>query len=132
MAATISRAALAAAHALAVDRDAELVVLSVATDVPVLAAGDVGYAMVVADPAPRAAARAELDAAVAELSGTVPVRGELLEGHPGHELVERAARLDLLVAGSKGHGAVGRVVLGSMSHHLMCNSPVPVVVVAAQ
>jgi nucleotide-binding universal stress UspA family protein len=71
----------------------------------------------------------ELEEAVAELAGTVPVSSELLDGDPGQALVERAANLDLLIAGSKGHGALGRVVLGSVSHHLMCNAPAPVLVV---
>jgi nucleotide-binding universal stress UspA family protein len=124
-----SRAALASAHTLAQERGSELVVLRAFTAIPMLAAGDIGYGFVVPEAASSGAAQMQLEDAVAKLVGTVPVSGELLEGDPGHALVERAADLDLLIAGSKGHGALGRVVLGSVSHHLMCNSPAPVLVV---
>jgi nucleotide-binding universal stress UspA family protein len=66
------------------------------------------------------------------LADTVPVSGELLDGDAGHALEARAAQLDLLVAASKGHGPLGRVTVGSVSHHLMCNSPAPVLVVPPQ
>ena len=127
------RRALAAAHALAAERGAQLVVLRVhAAALPALAAGDVGYGFVVADSTTRDLAQAELDEAVAEVAGAVPVSGELLEGDTGEALVQRAARLDLLVASSKGHGPLGRVTVGSVSHHLMCNSPTPVLVLPAE
>jgi nucleotide-binding universal stress UspA family protein len=124
-----SRCALAAAHALAQERGSELVVLRVFTAIPMLAAGDIGYGFAVPEVASSGAAHMELEQAVAELAGTVPVSGEFLDGDPGHALVERAAGLDLLIAGSKGHGVLGRAVLGSVSHHLMCNAPAPVLAV---
>jgi nucleotide-binding universal stress UspA family protein len=70
-----------------------------------------------------------LDAAADRLGDSVDASCELLEGDAGAALVERAADLDLLVAGSKGHGPLGRALRGSVSHHLMCNSPAPVLVV---
>jgi nucleotide-binding universal stress UspA family protein len=124
-----SRSALTVAHALAQQRGAELVVLRAVNPVPVLAAGDVGYGFVVPEATTSAVAQSELDTAVSAMTGARPVSGELLDGDAGHALAQRAADLDLLVAGSKGHGVLGRVVLGSVSHHLMCNSPAPVLVV---
>jgi nucleotide-binding universal stress UspA family protein len=124
-----SRAALAAGHAITADNDADLVVLSCFSGIPVLATGGVGYGVVIDEPELRASAQTELDQAVAGLAGDVPVTGELLEGDPGILLAQRAAALDLLVVGSKGHGTFGRVLLGSVSHQLMCHSPTPVLVV---
>jgi nucleotide-binding universal stress UspA family protein len=127
-----ARAALAAAHGLATELGAQLVVLEVFAPVPVLAAGAIGYGGVADECELRAAAREELDAAVAGLGGAAAVAGELLEGDPGRRLAQRSADLDLLVVGSKGHGALGRVLLGSVSHHLMCDAPTPVLVMSPQ
>lgn len=38
---------------------------------------------------------------------------------------------DVLVVGSRGHGLVAELVLGSVAHHLTHHSPVPVVVIPA-
>jgi nucleotide-binding universal stress UspA family protein len=125
-----ARAGLDAARAIAADRGAALVVLRVVSAVPVLAAGDVGYGFVAGAPDLHAAAQAELDDAVMGLAdGRAAVTGELLDGDPGIALAERSQDLDLLVLGSKGHGALGRVLLGSVSHHLMCEAAAPVLVV---
>jgi nucleotide-binding universal stress UspA family protein len=124
-----SCAALAAAHALAREHGAELVVLRAFSRVPVLAAGNVGYAAVINEPELHSAAQSELDEAVRNLGGEVPVTGELLDGDAGTALADRSAALDLLVVGSKGHGALGRILLGSVSHDLMCEASAPVVVV---
>lgn len=125
-----SRAALEAARELASEHRAELVVLRVFTPAPVLAGAEVGYAAVVDEPKVRAAAQSALDEAVYGVGDEITVTGELLEGDPGRALAERSAGLDLLVVGSKGHGALGRVLLGSVSHHLMSEAAAPVVVVS--
>jgi nucleotide-binding universal stress UspA family protein len=125
-----SQAGLDTARTLATQRDAELTVLRAFNHVPVLAAGDVGYGTVIDDPDLRAAARADLDEVVDRLGAAgVSVAGELLEGAPGLVLAERCKDLDLLVAGSRGHGRIGRVFLGSVSHYLMSHAAAPVVVV---
>jgi nucleotide-binding universal stress UspA family protein len=99
--------------------------------VPVLAAGDVGYGVVIDDPDLRDEAQVRLDAVVEGLRGrsAVAVSGELLDGDPALALAERSSDLDLLVVGSTGHGVFGRVLLGSVSHHLMCHSATPVLAV---
>jgi len=127
-----SRHALAAAHAIAADRGAELVVLRVYSAIPAMVVGDetaAAYAFAADPEEPQRAAQAGLDAAIAGLGGDVPVRGELMEGDPRAVLAERSADLDLLVVGSKGHGTLGRVLLGSVSHYLMHESAAPVLAV---
>ena len=58
--------------------------------------------------------------------GVAVVYAVSFEGDAGTALVERGRGLDLMVVGSKGHGALGRVARGTVSHHLMCNSSTPV------
>jgi nucleotide-binding universal stress UspA family protein len=78
--------------------------------------------------------RAVIDRAQAE-AGRVGVRCEadILEGDPV-ECIARAARTwnaDLLVVGSRGHGAVASALIGSVSRELLTQSPAPVMVVRA-
>jgi nucleotide-binding universal stress UspA family protein len=124
-----SRDALLAGHRLAVERGAELVVLRCFSRVPVVATVGIGYGVAIDEIGLRDVAQAELDEAVAGLGDDAPVTGELLDGDAGTVLAEHSGRLDLMVVGSKGHGALGRVLLGSVSHKLMCDSASPVLVV---
>jgi len=85
--------------------------------------------------AERAAARAELDAAVADAfphGATVGVDAALVEGDAGEQLVAEAAGADLLVVGSRGRSGIASVLLGSVSSHLVGHAPCPVVVVKAR
>lgn len=52
--------------------------------------------------------------------------------HPVAALVEAAEKADLLVVGSRGHGAVGSAVLGSVSRAVLHHAHVPVAVVREQ
>lgn len=53
------------------------------------------------------------------------------EGEPGPSIVEAAEseRADMVVVGSHGRGRVGRLVLGSVSDHVVRNAPCPVLIV---
>lgn len=53
------------------------------------------------------------------------------EGSPGEAIVEAALaeEADLIVVGSRGRGAVGRVLIGSVSDHVVRHAPCPVMVV---
>lgn len=59
----------------------------------------------------------------------VHVRPVLLEGPAASELVQLAKDADLLVLGSRGHGAFTGMLLGSVSEHCVAHATCPVVVV---
>ena len=61
----------------------------------------------------------------------VDFRVEIREGSPGRGLLEAAAErgADLIVVGRRGHGELTDLVLGSVGHHLIHHSRMPVVVV---
>src|SRR4051794_257083 len=50
-------------------------------------------------------------------------------GRPVPVLLDQASDADLLVVGSRGHGRVGEMLLGSVSQHLAGHAPCPVAVV---
>src|SRR5918997_1000540 len=54
-----------------------------------------------------------------ELAPGVDVRGELVEGPPASALVEAARTADLLVVGSRGHGGVASLLVGSGDHQVV-------------
>jgi len=62
------------------------------------------------------------------LEAPVPVRVVTEAGRAGAMLAEPAHDLDLLVMGSRDLGAVRRVVLGSVSTHVVRHAPCPVIV----
>jgi Universal stress protein family len=49
--------------------------------------------------------------------------------HPAEALVDLSADAELLVVGSRGHGVVGELLLGSVSHAVVLHAVCPVVVV---
>jgi nucleotide-binding universal stress UspA family protein len=61
----------------------------------------------------------------------VEADGAVLRGRPGSVLVEdaQAYGADLIIAGSRGHGAIASLVLGSVSAELVDHAPCPVLVV---
>jgi nucleotide-binding universal stress UspA family protein len=55
--------------------------------------------------------------------------GEVITGRPHDVLAAASADLDLLVCGSRGHGPVRSILLGSVSHSLVREAACPVLVV---
>jgi nucleotide-binding universal stress UspA family protein len=76
--------------------------------------------------------RAESVTELAELNAVLEVAAEPLveTGEPGPTICEVAARVgaDVVVLGSHGHGWLQRVLLGSVSHHVLQHAPCPVLV----
>ncbi len=79
--------------------------------------------------------RAEADLTVQEARGRLArpglyVEAAVLRGRPATAIVDRARsmRADLVVAGSRGHGRIESMVLGSVSSELIDHAPTPVLV----
>jgi len=53
-------------------------------------------------------------------------------GHPAPVLIEESQGADLLVVGSRGHGAFSGMLVGSVSIHCVNNASCPVVVVRSR
>jgi nucleotide-binding universal stress UspA family protein len=61
----------------------------------------------------------------------IPVTFLVWEGEPGESILEAATaeRADMIILGSHGRGPLGRLLLGSVSQHVVKLAAVPVVVV---
>ena len=70
---------------------------------------------------------------VAGQGGGPPVQvvPRVVQGHPAQVLLEAARGAQLLVVGSRGHGTLAGVLLGSVSQHCVQHAPCPVLVVPA-
>lgn len=66
---------------------------------------------------------------IALTEGPVTVQTEIVEGPPALVLLREAADAELLVVGSRGHGAFAGMLLGSVSEHCVHHATCPVVVV---
>ena len=88
---------------------------------------DVAWAVV------RDAGAAAIDRTVAGLDTQAPVK-PLVEGGGAGPVICRVAEdegADVVVVGSRGHGAIRRALLGSVSTYVSNNAPCPVVIVRA-
>lgn len=62
----------------------------------------------------------------------VPVEARVVQDHPVAALLREAKGADLLVVGSRGHGAFSGALLGSVSHYCTQHADCPVVVVRGE
>jgi nucleotide-binding universal stress UspA family protein len=125
-----SDAALEWAERLAQDTGASLELLTVSQFVPV--AMYPGVATYPTDAVMRDLhdeAESKMQEALDRVSDAVPSEGRVLDGPITTSLVEAAEGMDLLVAGSRGYGPVGSLLMGSVSRSLTHNASCPVVVV---
>jgi nucleotide-binding universal stress UspA family protein len=70
-----------------------------------------------------------LGQAIAEAAPGMDVDQQIGYGHPAEVLVEASREADLLVVGSRGHGAFSGMLVGSVSIHCVTHAHCPVVVV---
>jgi nucleotide-binding universal stress UspA family protein len=72
-----------------------------------------------------------LEKAAADIPPDVAVGSDLLSGPPAAVIAQAChEHVDLLVSGSRAHGPLRRVLLGSVSRQLMNTCPCPVYVVS--
>lgn len=126
-----ARAALAWALAEGRLRGDEVCVLSAWFFSPA-AYGSMGYVPPVADESFKRAAEQAVDEtldALADSAKGVRVKKMIVEGSAARVLVEAAKDADLLVVGSRGHGTLTGMLLGSVSHHVALHAECPVVII---
>lgn len=92
-----------------------------------------GWAMAGADPEIRELSMETLEKAIAEVGAAaeekIRIRLHVIEQEPAQALIEAAKGADLLVVGSRGHGGLTSMRLGSVSQRCIHHGPCPVVVV---
>lgn len=126
-----SRAAVALASDIALRAQAALRVISVAT-MPNVGWGAPGIAASMRETMEERIGRFrhDLDDLVSRLPSAVRADGRLLDGQAAPQIAAECEKgVDLLVAGSRGYGALGRVMLGSVSSELIRNVSCPTLVV---
>jgi nucleotide-binding universal stress UspA family protein len=69
------------------------------------------------------------ETAVAESRELVETKSVMARGEPADVLLDQSRELDLLVAGSRGYGPLGAVLLGSTTRELMHGAGCPVLIV---
>jgi nucleotide-binding universal stress UspA family protein len=126
-----SRRALAQAVDLARAEGARLTLISVAAlpAVP-LEGSPLGFPLPTADELERGA-QAIAEQAAGAVPEDVPVATVTRIGPAGLEILQRIeeGEHDLVVMGSRGHGAIASLFLGSVSHYVLHHSPVAVLIV---
>jgi nucleotide-binding universal stress UspA family protein len=95
---------------------------------------DRGRATVYSTETPAEATRLVADAVKAVRDAGIGAKGQLIDvavGHVAKAIVEAAAAddIDLIVMGSRGLGDIGGLFLGSVTHRVMQQTDVPVLVV---
>jgi nucleotide-binding universal stress UspA family protein len=132
-----ARLALGRAIGLAQVMSSRLTVIAVVPELPTWATGD-GYGAPVNLEAAREEAETRsataLESAIDIVPDDLPVTSVTAHGPPGAAIVQQAVEgdHDLIVMGSRGRGEWRSLLLGSVSHHVLEHSPVPVLVVRAE
>jgi nucleotide-binding universal stress UspA family protein len=123
------RAALLAGAELAGRCDATLRVISVAGPLPWMDVTEPRFDGVTLPELYAGHLTHELEAALAALPAGLTVETEVPAGDPVAVLGDASAELDVLVCGSRSHGAIGEVLLGATSHGLLDAARCPLLIV---
>jgi nucleotide-binding universal stress UspA family protein len=122
----------AAAEAAAHHAQLRIVTVWNSSPPPIAAMSGVAVAVVAADRERLAAQRLDEAAALArDVAPDVDIRTVALEGNAGAALTRETENCRLLVVGSRGHGGIQGLLLGSVSHHCTLHAHCPVLVVPA-
>jgi nucleotide-binding universal stress UspA family protein len=73
--------------------------------------------------------RGAYDAALAASDDGPHVEGVFREGNPADVLLEQSHEVDLFIAGSRGYGPLGAVLLGSTTRHPMDAAGCPMIII---
>lgn len=122
-------AALRAAAVLALEAGASLQAIAAEAPLPWLDIVEPEFDGVTLQKAYRGHLAHALSQAVGDLPSSPPVEQWIVHGDPVDVLTAASAELDLLVCGSRGHGPLGTVLLGSVSHALLETARCPVLLV---
>ncbi len=129
-----ARAAAHLAADLALATDASIELIAVAEPPPLVygngGGASSGYGELAQ--AVRKAVQNDLDEVVAAMPARASVLARMEDGDASGVLAKAASDASLLVIGSRGHGPIGRVLLGSTDAALMRMAPCPVVVLPRQ
>lgn len=60
------------------------------------------------------------------------VKSQVIQGHPAQVLLDAAAGADLLVVGSRGHGAFAEALLGSVGQYCVHHAHCPVLIMRGE
>jgi nucleotide-binding universal stress UspA family protein len=91
------------------------------------------YVATMTDDEVKAAAQAVVDEAAAKIPDGIPVTTVVRVSRPADEIITsaREGHHDLIVMGARGRGAVTSLLLGSVSHAVLNQSPAAVLIVHA-
>jgi len=121
--------ALHAALGLAAATGAAVRVLGVVEPAVATAAVPLGLGYVEREESTRIALEQSLHRAIGRVAAPVEISGEVVDGYADDELARLSDEVDLLVCGSRGHGPLGGVMLGSVSTGVLRKARSPVLVV---
>jgi nucleotide-binding universal stress UspA family protein len=121
--------ALSAAVGLAARTGAALRLLSVVEPPPVAVALPLGWSLGELEASERADLARKIDHAIEDVTASVEISGEVVDGYADDELARLSQEVDLLICGSHGHGRIGSVTLGNASTGVLRKAHCPVLVV---